>query len=143
MSEWPKTVIVGLSRAGDEYEERLRPFSFMDDANWSFVRTAYRLYEDGRREDCYGEALITDVNNRLKEAMSKAASAAETQNAMFDRIKREAHERRERENDMRIKVATPAEVARFHAEHALVDAMSAPAPHEVPLLAGPRPGMER
>lgn len=142
MSEWPKTVVIGLSRAGDEFEERIPLGRFIDDSAWSFVRTAYVLHEDGKRE-MLSQTSINECNERLMEAMSKPPSAAETQSAMFDRIKREAHERRGRENDMRIEVATPAEVARFHAEHALVDAMSVPAPHEAPLLAGPRPGMER
>lgn len=140
MSEWPKTVVIGLSRVEDEQELRYPWGQIIDVADWSFVRTAYRLGPDGSREEV-AQFIIDSFNRDLRADMAQKPPA-ETQNAMFDRVKREAHERRALENE-------PSPLPQCFRDAvsstsvALERAMNVPAPHEVPLLAGPRLGMER
>lgn len=165
MSMWPKTVIIGTMLNGVDMEERIPGDGLWVDDGWAFVRTAYKLYEDGRREGI-GPITIDDANKRLAQRRKSdpvreffagislnydgTVRVYESDNERFDRIKLEAHERRALDNvlvDAEIAwkdfLGACAETDAAEAKSsALASAFARSAPLDSPRLGGKRAGLE-
>lgn len=180
-NEFPKTVIIGLSRAGDELEQRIPHNTCAEARDWSFVQTAYYLYENGSRGDIdqwaidsFNDEIKLDIEKGKQETSETEYSIAamnqryedwferlcsqhgipttrdakaprearpETQNARFDRLKAEAHERRAAENHSDLESRTAQDARAWWNGHHLAAAFDLDLPLDIPLHAGPRHGL--